>query len=267
MFDKLKKIFSVDDEQYEEEKITNTQTNIDQLLNDYDNNVDNDVNLVEIDSTGKVVVPQIKKSTYSPINVIPTKNPIIDTAEIQTQARNAESLDFRNKDQNTIEKRKLDFGQTIDDIYADDNKETLAKAPVFKENPKPVFKKKEVKTNPDTGYVLRDILSPHGGVVRKETNTIQREKPKEPTKIIRLREDYKVLDLENNEIDNTIDNIDSVFDELTSSLEDNNENTNTSIIMESSPSSNETKLADTSKFTLIEDSTGEMRLFIEEDEE
>lgn len=284
MFEKLKKIFSVDDEQFEEENIENTQTNFDTSLSAYNNNMEKDINLVEIDSTGKVVVPHIKKSTYSPISVIPTQNPIMDTSEIQVQARNSETLEFRNREQNTVEKRKLDFGETIDNLYGEEK--TIE---IVKEQPKivkstPVTKKvapvkqetKDTKkSSNETGYVLRDILSPHGGVVRKETNTIQKEKPKERTKIIRLRDDYRTVDLSDtnelesiSDLDNTIENIDTVFEKLSNNLEQTNleETSSSSIIKETQPSEKEVRISETSKFTLIEDSTGEMRLFIEEEE-
>lgn len=97
-------------------------------------------------------------------------------------------------------------------------------------------------------YVLRDIISPIYGVVRKEEKTIQKEeKSHEVSKIIKLRDKNKVVEIEYED-------------------EFNNDTKKMSLDALNKISEKRKTLSETSKFTLVEDSTGEMRLFIDEEE-
>lgn len=108
-------------------------------------------------------------------------------------------------------------------------------------------------------YVLKDIISPMRGVIRKETNTIKKEEPHRSSQIIKLREQLKTTAVEDTE-----DTYTEIVELPTKKATDTKDLADTLSNLEKSAPKD--TLSETSKFTLIEDSTGEMRLVIDEDE-
>jgi len=160
--------------------------------------------------------------------------------------------------------RSFDFAQEIDDAY--EKPYTLFKEEVKESKPEVKVEiseeesmkdenKKDQLVSKDT-YVLKDIISPMHGVIRKETNIIKRDEEVKKSQIIKLREQVKTTEIEPDTTDNYAETLEFQFTD-TKDLDDT---------LNSMPSGTpRDTLSETSKFTLIEDSTGEMKLVIDEE--
>lgn len=170
-------------------------------------------------------------------------------------------------------RKNFDFEKEIDKAYDEDpvNKRVInfvGKASSRKEhqstinkndiNNKRVYDVKDLLIKPDD-YVLRDIISPMKGVVRKEAHPIVNkpiENPQKKSKIIKMKELRNQVDV--SEIDTTSkENKKPKEEKSLPPLES----------IESPRLQTKSSVNETSRFTIVEDSTGEMRLFIDENEE
>ncbi|MDR1781444.1 MAG: hypothetical protein LBR40_00360 [Bacilli bacterium] len=242
VFDKIKNIFAIDEEDLDISDL-NTKENKDLLYqqelekNKKDLNKDIVFNQVNHDDKNNFFKgDEVKIDSIKPIEVIKEQPPLTS-----------------NKQKN------LDFQKAINVAYEKDiNSEEIKKEEVVKKEP--VIEKKTVKdskdlVNKDT-YVPRDIISPMKGIIKKHTVEIPREGDNNKnlsSDIIKMREFNKVVEVNDNNEDIPFD----LFEEDTKKLGDELKE------LDTKPKSS---LRDTSMFTLVEDSTGEMRLVIDEEE-
>lgn len=119
------------------------------------------------------------------------------------------------------------------------------------------FKVREKDLVNKDNYVLKDIISPMRGVVRKETNTIKKDNAHKKAEIIKLGQTIKAKQVDENKY---IDTVELPFEPDTKDLEDSLN----SFTFESEANST---LSETSRFTLIEDSTGKLSLAIDDEDE
>lgn len=261
MIDKLKKIFSVDDTELDlkdiEDAFSEKSSVYKNDLNDnntnklnFNNLNNNDNKLKDIDDTQANVLKEmdvaeeaaiINQATSNIMDVV--KNNVVTESELEHTPR-----------------RAFDFEKEIENAYQSSEK---IKEEVIKEVKEPVQETKPKANGKDPhkiiskeDYVLKDIISPMHGIVRKENKVIKKEEEPKKAQIIKLREQVKTK-----EVDNLID---ETYGEV---LEFPFSDTKEIDGIESLPkSSKKDTLSETSKFTLIEDSTGEMRLVIDEEE-
>ena len=175
-----------------------------------------------------------------------------------------------SNDDNSVNSRafNFDFEKEIEDAY---NKSASNQDDVVKvvETEKkvvsvPVENKKEEKTKEPLytkdNYVLQDIISPMGGIIKKGKGAIKKEEPALPstnTGIIKLRNRIKTREIDPDvHTENYKEDVDFSSKEG-DSLED--------ALNKLSSKSEKEVISETSKFTLVEDATGEMKLVIDED--
>lgn len=261
MIDKIKKFFSVDvtdiDVQDIEEAFNDKSSIYQKELNDNNTNKLNfnginnsDDKLKNIDDTQKNVLKEIdvaedivttKQTANDIMDVV--KNNVVEESELEQTPR-----------------RSFDFEKEIEDAYQNNvtkNEEFVGK---IKEDAEEIKVKKETKDPHNIvskdEYVLKDIISPMHGIIRKENKVIKKEEEPRKSQIIKLREQLKTKEIGNI--------VDESYEEV---LEFPFSDTKEVDGLDNLPkTSKKDTLSETSKFTLIEDSTGEMRLVIDEEE-
>lgn len=258
MIKSIKKLFSVDESELDFDEVEDVENKANLYQKELaQHNIDTTANLNL--SINNRLEEQGNKFKEIEANIsyeqTPTNNEKIDIIkDYQVQTNSLISDDLESSQEKTA-RRSFDFEKAIENSY--DVVEDIIDTP-------DILVKDEGSSKKDTNdiinkdnYVLKDIISPMRGVIRKETNTIKKEEEHKKAQIIKLREQVKTkeIDIE----DGYAQTIEFPFDtgdtkELETKLADitNNESRDT--------------LSETSRFTLIEDSTGEMRLVIDEEE-
>lgn len=150
-------------------------------------------------------------------------------------------------------RRTFDFEKDIDLSY----QEPAQVKKLVDESLETDFKVREQDLVNKDNYVLKDIISPMRGVVRKETNVMKKNNGHKKAEIIKLGKQIKAKEVEDNVY---IDTVELPFEADTKDLEDSLN----SFTFESEANST---LSETSRFTLIEDSTGKLSLAIDEEDE
>lgn len=166
-------------------------------------------------------------------------------------------------DENEVSKktrRSFDFEQVIEKSYEPRTNEekSFEEKNVKVEKEQPVVKEKQpsAKYTRDN-YVLKDLISPMKGIVRKEKPMPKKGSDHKKANIIKLREEVKTKELD------VKDNYKEILD---FSLEATDTKDLESSLNKLSKAEVKDTLSETSRFTLIEDSTGEMRLVIDEED-
>ncbi|MDL2211791.1 hypothetical protein LJB88_02825 [Erysipelotrichaceae bacterium OttesenSCG-928-M19] len=295
MIKTIKKLFSVDESELDFDEIEMAEEKSAQYEKELINNQSNLNETNNLFSTSPLKQEDILKETGNKVTEInneiisdadasfmrPTDDlEIVDNSkndigslEITNSAVQLKALDEANSDvitHNVVDaerkatKKSFDFAKEIEEAYekpyTDYSEDEIVSKPIEKTVEK-VTEEELVDKNKNTdelvnkdNYVLKDIISPMRGVIRKETNSIKRDEEVKKAQIIKLRENIKTTELDpDNDYNETIqfpftDTKD--LDEINNLPKEEARDT----------------LSETSKFTLIEDSTGEMRLVIDEDE-
>lgn len=262
MIKAIKKLFSVDESELDFDEIETSDENYtlyEKELNQFkEDTMANDVSVVEI-----------IESSQNNTKIIPDESePIIKTTQPVIKAYDQTTPDALNHnivpltdDENTG-RRTFDFASEIEQAYSSKTGEVekVKVEKVEKVVPKQEVKEEEAELDPlisKENYVLKDIISPMHGVVRKEKNVIKRDTEHKKAQIIKLREQVKTT-----EIDEDL----SLPFESEGTLEFDIEKAQKLNIIKEDKKKQEA-LSETSRFTLIEDSTGEMKLVIDEDME
>lgn len=258
MLKKLKKMFSVDPEELDlkdiEEAFNDKATLYKEDLNQNNtneiklNNFDNtDDKLKVINNTQDNILKEMEVVNQNKINstteniVDLVKNNVVQEIEIENTPRR--SFDFEKEIENA-------YGIKTTPIKEEKKVEEVVEVveEVTKKDAHDIISKDE--------YVLKDIISPMHGIVRKENKVIKKEEEVKKAEIIKLREKIKTTEIE--------EKVEEPIEELvTFPFSDTKE---LSQGLDTLPKlDKKDTLSETSKFTLIEDSTGEMRLVIDED--
>lgn len=254
MIKAIKKLFSVDESELDFDEIETTEEKSTLYQNELNNNLENTgVN----NYTKPIEDDNIIKEIDTDVDII-VNEPVIKAIEETAPDINAFEID---KPEVKTNRRSFDFAKEIEDAYekpyfAEDEEEVeeVETIKVDEIKAKDVDKSDNL-VNKDN-YVLKDIISPMRGVIRKETNTIKRDAEVKKAQIIKLREHTKTTEMEPSD-DDYYETIEFPFTD-TKELDDD---------LTTLPSEEpKDTLSETSKFTLIEDSTGEMRLVIDEEE-
>lgn len=265
MIDKIKKFFSVDVNDIDVQDIEeafgdkssiyqnelndnntnnlnfNSINNTDDKLKDIDNTQDNVLKEMDIVQEVDLVqeVDNIKQTANDVADVI--QNNVVQESELEQTPRR--SFDFEKEIENAYQGNQSD--KTDESLSKKNNEETKIKN---SKDPHDIISKEE--------YVLKDIISPMHGIIRKENKVIKKEEGPKTSQIIKLREQLKTKEIGNVVEEPYQEILEFPFfdtkevDELNNLPKTNKKDT----------------LSETSKFTLIEDSTGEMRLVIDEEE-
>ena len=255
MIKAIKKLFSVDESELDFDEIETTDDKStlyqDELNNklentgvtNYNKSIEDDNIIKEIDNDVDII---ISEPNVQSIEETAPEIDILEANKVETKP-NRRSFDFAKEIEDAYEKPYVPFEETeevkeVETVKVDETKQTESS-------------KSEDLVNKDN-YVLKDIISPMRGVIRKETNTIKRDVDVKKAQIIKLREQIKTTEMEPNDED-YYETIEFPFTDTKDLEGDLNK------IPFEEPRDT---LSETSKFTLIEDSTGEMRLVIDEDE-
>lgn len=254
MIKSIKKLFSVDISELDFDEMEQDDITKDSL---YQQELESNKNTKQTTSVVKEKKTEpFSENKYSEVSVSyekkPEKKPEIlkqyheDIAPLLAE----DSVDDSKK---TI-RRSFDFEKDIDLSYQQPTtiKKIVEEGPV-KEN---IRQNEKDLVNKDN-YVLKDIISPMRGVVRKETNIIKKDNEHKKAQIIKLREEVKAKQVDD---DQYIDTVELPFEADTKDLE----GSLNSFTFESEMNST---LSETSRFTLIEDSTGKLSLAIDEEDE
>ncbi|MEG0283729.1 MAG: hypothetical protein RR425_02165 [Erysipelotrichales bacterium] len=274
MIKAIKKLFSVDESELDFDEIETSEkkyTLYEKELNQYKEDTSiSDISIVEV--KGNQAPSDFNSNNEQPI--IPTSKPVSKAIE-QTNPEILKHNIILDLDEDKTAKRSLDFAKEIEDAF--ENTAKVAKALPLDEDVQTQAKKEakdslveKVSIEEDVeriitkdNYELKDIISPMRGVVRKEKNTIKRDPEHKKAQIIKLREHVKTTDIEGSDVD---DIYDEKINDLTREF---NVAKSKKINVVATELSEEEEvheaLSETSKFTLIEDSTGEMKLVIDED--
>lgn len=253
MIKSLKKLFSVDESELDFDEM--------ELADDYSSLYQDELkdNSTNVDKKTTKTEEIIKERGNRITEVIPVVQDPVSVTNKLSNLKSPETVLNVNSEEKEEEKpirKSFDFAKEIEAAYErpyvdyqdSDNKVVVEKMEASKEE---IIEKHDTKelVNKDT-YVLKDIISPMRGVIRKEKNVIKRDEEVKKAQIIKLREHIKTIEIEpGEEYSDTMEFPSTNTKKLNGSLAEPPKNT----------------LSETSKFTLIEDSTGEMRLVIDED--
>ncbi|MDF9867215.1 preprotein translocase subunit SecD [Bacilli bacterium PM5-3] len=267
MIKAIKKLFSVDESEldFDEIETSEDKSNLyqNELNNQHENTNTSNLNVREILEEQGNKITEVQSNTE--INEVLSDNEIetVNIVEQPVKTFDTTTPDILNH--NIVEadtkptKRSFDFAKEIEDAYEKPFVDPIEKEVIEKKQEKSIEKPKVNDEINKDNYVLKDIISPMRGVVRKETNSIKRDPDVKKSQIIKLREHVKTTEIEPDSTDDYAQTIEFTFSD-TKNLEDTLNGIN---IPSEEPKDT---LSETSKFTLIEDSTGEMRLVIDEDE-
>lgn len=267
MIKAIKKLFSVDESELDFDEIETSDekyTLYEQELNQYkeDTSVE-DISVVEIvepthnnkapiQNNEAKIIPDI---TDSMIKNTQTQ-PVIKTYDETTNDALNHNIVPLSDEENTG-RRTFDFASEIEQAYEEPTKVEKLKVDTIKPAKQEIEDVALDTLVSKDNYVLKDIISPMHGVVRKEKNVIKRDTEHKKAQIIKLREHVKTTEIES----------DDIFSfEHENTLEFDVDKAQRLNIIKKDKSKQDT-LSETSKFTLIEDSTGEMKLVIDEDME
>ncbi|MDR3215725.1 MAG: hypothetical protein LBT75_05600 [Bacilli bacterium] len=247
ILDKIKNIFVVEEEELDL-KDFNTKENKELL---YQNEVHN--NSKKLDD---IVLSEVKSDAFDQINPQEIKQPVEIIKEQPPLLNETDKHNFNF--QNEINKAyRNPYVEESESLPLFDNEFKAAKQPKQVEQPaqKPLKKTSDLVNKEN--YVPRDILSPMNGVVKKHTVDIPKkheEGKNISSEIIKIREFNKVV-----EVDDKLNDVlpFDLFEENTKKLDHS---------LSSLKDKKKSSLRDTSIFTLVEDSTGEMRLVIDEED-
>lgn len=256
MFEKIKNIFKVDPDDLDlkeieeafNEKSTLYQQDLDHnntneiKINNFDNTDDK---LKVIDNTQKNKFTEIEQTNNNLVNknseniLDVVKNNIVEEIEIENTPR-----------------RSFDFEKEIESAYGSKQIEKEPEKKVVEKVEEKVEIKNTQNNSANDEYVLKDIISPMHGIVRKEVKVFKKEEEVKKAEIIKLREKIKATEVEE-VVEQPKEEIITFPFSDTKELSEGFDNI--------PRSDKRDTLSETSKFTLIEDSTGEMRLVIDED--
>lgn len=254
MLKSIKKLFSIDE----------TEVDIDEI----DTEIEEKKELYKKQLTPKPertpVYPKLKNSELDDNSTKYTEVKSFDSTitnepvaldEIKEIQENTKPL-VDDSEINKASRRSFDFEQVIEKSYEPQTKKEEVVEEV--EQPKEIVKENK-KNNEYTrdNYVLKDLISPMRGVVRKEKPMPKKGNDHKKANIIKLREEVKTKELE------AKDDYKELLDYTQDTIE--TKDLESSLNQLSNQKAKDT-LSETSRFTLIEDSTGEMRLVIDEDE-
>lgn len=244
MLKKIKSLFDVNEDELDLEELENTQNDIDMSyqkeLNDNNDIVDN--------FQYEVKAEDISGYTIKELDNQEDLEEVVD----ETSSNKSKLQALSNTNKHSLYDFEKDIEKAYDKPYHDIEDDIL------KEN-EVILVDKKVKNDNDlvdkSNYVRKPIIKPMSGLDKKDKELFKKDDEHKKSQIIKLREMNKTIEIEANN-DNYVDDF-KLFEENTKRLEDD-------LFSISSP--HKSSLKDTSKFTLVEDSTGEMRLVIDEDE-
>lgn len=277
MLKNLKKLFSVDeedleidhkkitDEHYEAFKNELKQFNLDKTTSDF-----NDLSKIHDPN-----IRDLEEENFR-IREIDGGEVSNDGAHYNEPMGGRKNFDFEKEidkayDEAPVNRRTINF---IDRGKPKSGRDALAEK--HDNNNKRVYDVKDLAINPDD-YVLRDIISPMKGIVRKEANPVVNkpiENPQKKSKIIKIKELRNQVDV--SEIDGVKSKkkVRAKVEEEAQPKPQVEKKANAEAekglpfeVLENPPLQAKPSLTETSRFTIVEDSTGEMRLFIDEGEE
>ena len=248
VFDKIKKIFAIDEEDlsisdldtkenkdllYQQELVKNQIVNEEIIFDSMAEDKDDDI----------FVAQEIKIDEIKPLETVKEQPPLANTNKL--------NLDFQDAIKSAYE-----TGDTVKTEVAEETEIKKEKVPVSATVEKQHLKDTKDLSNKET-YVPRDIISPMKGIIKKHTVEIPRkgeENKNVSSEIIKMRQFNKVVEVKDNKEDTLPFDL---YEEDTKKLD---------VELNKLSTKPKSSLRDTSMFTLVEDSTGEMRLVIDEEE-
>ena len=253
MIKTIKNLFSVDESELDIDEVETSNEKYSLYKQELEQNKENEnnptakINVVEVNQNNlaeeQVKTVEIDDSTGKIISPNQTNFKAIDNTSSDTLNHNVimEEKNYAN------DKKSFDFAKEIEKEYEKNDEAIMKEQEKEQEKQKEVNKEKEVTKE---NYVLKDIISPMRGVVRKEEKTIKRNDEVRRAQIIKLREQVKTTEIDQEEKnDNT--------------MEYNFAKSKNITIFSDVPENHES-LSETSKFTMVEDATGEIKLVIDE---
>lgn len=274
MLKNLKKLFSVEEEDLEvdHKKITDEhyeafknglkQFNLDKTTNDF-----NDIRKIHDSSVGNLEDENLR------VREIDDGHVSQETVRHNEVIGGRKNFDFEKEidkayDEAPIERRAVKFVEPKPSIP--DNEHSAALVEKNDNNNKRVYDVKELAINPDD-YVLRDIISPMKGIVRKEMNPVVNkpiENLQKKSKIIKIKELRNQVDISEIDGAKAKKKVKAVVkEEVIEELPAEVEKGLPFEALENPPLQTKANSTETSRFRIVEDSTGEMRLFTDGQEE
>ena len=264
MFKSIKKLFSVDESDLDFDEIETSEDKSSMYKKSLEQEAVNtdtsEMSLKEMIEEHGNKIREVETNQPSFEQVIQEQPEKIITMPLEEFEKTSTDLFNSKPIENEIKanSKSFDFAKAIEDAYekpyVPEEKVVEEEVPVKKVIES--TKKEDELVSKDT-YVLKDIISPMKGVIRKETKEIKRDEEVRKSQIIKLREQVKTTEIEPDIVDDYVETIEFTFTD-TKNLDDT--------LREIPSEEVKDTLSETSKFTLIEDSTGEMRLVIDEDE-